>query len=104
MWFAVMAYHFAAHVAVGTESLAETVGSFLSKLQKDSSTKPFGHASLDFRARLKAAGVRGLGAEEALMDQALSTHVNSHNPRAWHFVKRYRVAVGTTSDASCHLS
>ena len=85
LWNIVVAQQFTTHVSVTTESLAETVGSYLQAIQSKTYHKQFAHAPLAYRAMLRAVGVRGLGGEEHLMDAALSRHFQSTDPAHWKF-------------------
>ena len=85
LWNIVVGYQFTTHVSVTTESLAETVGSYLQAIQSKTCHKQFAHAPLAYRAMLKAVGVHGLGGEEHLMDAALSRHFQSRDPARWKF-------------------
>ena len=66
VWHVVVAYQYATHVSLTTESLAETVGSFLQAFQTKSVHKPYGHAPLAHRAALRAIGLRGASSAAAV--------------------------------------
>ena len=61
LWNIVLAYQFGVHNSVATESLAETVGSFLHNLEQKTHHHSLSDANLSLRTSLKAAGLRGLG-------------------------------------------
>ena len=88
LWNVVLAYQFVVHISVTSESLAETVGSFLHNLEQKAFRQPLSDANLALRTSLKAAGMRGLGGEDAIMDAALCRHFDSRDPALWHFTHK----------------
>ena len=82
VWHVVLAWQYAVHVAVSTESLAETVGSFLGNI--DGSNANLSVRSIAWGAQLKAAGIRGTGGEEGFLSMALNNHFAAQSPEGWH--------------------
>ena len=84
----VFAWHLYQHASISSESLAESVGSFLkyfhiSNVHGNLSTKQIAWAT-----QLRAANVRGSGEEHGLMAMALNVHFDSEGPSGWHFVAK----------------
>ncbi len=85
VWHLVVAWYLYTHVATSSESLAESVGSFLRALTNRNSSGRLHRKRMVWGAQLKAAGLRGLGGEEGVLAMALNTHFKSQGPEGWRF-------------------
>ena len=74
------------HVAVASESLAETVGSFLSYLQGAMPNQSVRRVA--WKAQVRALGIRGEGGEEGFLAMALNNHFRCDGPAGWHVCTR----------------
>lgn len=73
-------------MAISTESLAETVGSFLTRIDRSQANLSVQHVA--WGAQLKAVGVRGTGGEEGFLSMALNNHFACQSPEGWHLFPR----------------
>jgi hypothetical protein len=85
IWHIVAAWHFAVHASTSSESLAESVGSFLEVSRRHNLNGLLATKRVVWSSQLRAAGLRGFGGEEALLSLALNFHFQSHGPEGWHF-------------------
>lgn len=93
VWNVVVAYQFSAQACLTTESLAETIGSFMSQVKQKTAHKPVSSHILAWRVQLKAARLTGCGGEEAFLRAALAHHFGSKDPDTWKF-RKTQSAVG----------
>ena len=82
IWHINICWQYTVHAAVSTESLAETVGSFLTTIDRSQANLSIPHIA--WGAQLKALGVRGTGGEEGFHSMALNTHFSCKGPEGWH--------------------
>ena len=96
IWHIVVAWHYFTHVSTSSESLAESVGSILQYFRRYNINGCLGTKRIVWAAQLKAAGLRGMGGEEAILSMALNHHFKSAGPEGWHFVaaRTQRSAIG----------
>ena len=81
---------FFVHTAVASESLAESVASFLQVARRHNSNGKLAMRHLVWSSQLRAVGCRGFGGEEGLMAQALNIHFQCEGPEGWHFTTTTR--------------
>ena len=82
VWHIVLWWRFTVHAAVSTESLAETVGSFLAQINRSQANLSVRRIAL--AAQWKALGIRGAGGEEGFLSMALNNHFVCQSPEGWH--------------------
>ena len=82
VWHIVLCWQFTVHAAVSTESLAETVGSFLAHMNKSQANLSVRRTA--WAAQLKALGIRGASGEEGFLSMALNNHFVCQSPEGWH--------------------
>ena len=89
IWFAVRVFHRVTHMSVTTEALAEHAGSILRYMEhKSKSQAQIG--KFIWAARLRMAGLQGLGGEDAILAAALNVHFGCSDPQGWHFERAHR--------------
>ena len=98
IWHIVICWQYLVHVAVSTESLAETVGSFLSQIDK--SQPNLSITSIAWGAQLKALGIHGTGGEEGFHSMALNSHFACQGPEGWHVFNQ--AAIGANPKSTSH--
>jgi len=84
-------------VSISTESLAETVGSFLTALANSKINQSV--RRIAWGAQLKAVGVKGTGSEDGFLAMAMNGHFGCKGPEGWHIVCRTSVDKGKRSKA-----
>lgn len=87
LWHAVRMFHRVVHMSVTTESLAEHAGSVLRRMERKANNCGRVGAFIS-AARLRMAGLQGLGHEEAFLATALNYHFECAGPEGWHFDRR----------------
>ena len=97
VWHIVFAWHFCVHASTSSESLAESVGSFLSSLRRQNVSHSLGTKRIAWGAQLKSAGLKGTGGEDGIMAMALNVHFDTQGPEGWHFVSKSSADGGKTS-------
>ncbi len=88
IWHIVMGWHVYVHVAMSSESLAESVGSMLGATRRHNITGNMAMKHLVWSSQLKAIGLEGFGGEEGIMAYALNTHFQCDSPEGWHFLAK----------------
>ncbi len=86
VWHIVVGWHYYMHVSVSTESLAETVGSFLVALEHSRINQSV--RRLAWGTQLKALGIKGTGSEDGFLSMALNQHFGCQSPEGWHIRTR----------------
>ena len=74
LWHVIRVYHRSVHMAVTSETLAEHAGSVLRFLERKTHGSIGSVGFLVWSARLRMAGLRGLGGEDAILAAALNIH------------------------------
>ena len=91
IWNIVVAFHRCVHIGRPSESLAETVGSILNRMEAQwSGSHPMGTHFIVNAAMARIAGLRGVGGEEGVLTTALNMHFRCNGPEGWHFLQRGR--------------
>jgi len=85
VWHILFSWHFYVHVSTASESLAESVGSFLQVFRRQNVSSSLGTKRTVWATQLRAMGFRGLGGEDGMLSMALSFHFDSTDPSGWHF-------------------
>ena len=86
VWNIVVGWHYYVHVAISTESLAETVGSFLTALEQSQINQTA--RRITWGAHLKSLGVKGTGSEDGFLAAAMNVHFGCSGPDGWHIRTR----------------
>jgi hypothetical protein len=102
IWHIVAAWHFAVHASTSSESLAESVGSFLEVSRRHNLNGKLATKRVVWSSQLRAAGLRGFGGEEAILSLALNVHFQSHGPEGWHFHTSRAIEYERTRAAFLH--
>jgi hypothetical protein len=89
IWFAVRVFHRVTHMSVTTEALAEHAGSILRYMERKSQSQ-VQIGKFIWAARLRMAGLQGLGGEDAVLAAALNVHFGCSDPQGWHFERAHR--------------
>ena len=97
VWNIVVCWHYFVHVSISTESLAETVGSFLTALANSKPNQTV--RRIAWGAQLKAVGVKGTGSEDGFLAMAMNGHFGCKGPEGWHIVCGTSVDKGKRSKA-----
>ena len=95
VWNIVVGWHYFVHASISTESLAETVGSFLTALANSKINQSV--RRIAWGAQLKAVGVKGTGSEDGFLAMAMNEHFGCKGPEGWHIRAR-----GTSVDKGSH--
>jgi len=85
IWHIVVGWQLYVHTAVSSESLAESVGSFLAVTRRHNITGNMAMKNLVWSSQLRAVGCKGFGGEQGLMAHALNIHFQCKGPEGWHF-------------------
>ena len=85
IWHIVVGWHLYVHIVVSSESLAESVGSFLAVTRRHNITGNMAMKHIVWSSQLRAVGCKGFGGEQGLMAHALNIHFQCTGPEGWHF-------------------
>jgi hypothetical protein len=100
IWHVIVAWHFYVHAATSSESLAESVGSFLNLFRHRNTNGGLHTKRIAWGAHLRSAGLRGLGGEDGILAMALNMHFRCRSPDGWHFqTKTVKPAAGGAKGA-----
>ena len=97
VWHAVFAWHFYMHASTSSESLAETVGSFLQSIRCHNVSRNTSTKRIVWASQLKAAGLKGIGGEDGIMAMALNVHFDCNGPEGWHFTYKQHAPIRKTN-------
>ena len=86
LWHVALAFHLYVHASTSSESLAESIASFLQTLKRRNLNEKLSTKSLVWAAQLKSLGLKGMGDEEGILSMALNEHFSCKDPSGWHFV------------------
>jgi hypothetical protein len=108
IWHIVVGWQLYVHTAVSSESLAESVGSFLAVTRRHNITGNMAMNNLVWSSQLRAVGCKGLGGEQGLMAHALNIHFQCKGPEGWHFstkrMQKKRLSQNCRTSFVCCLS
>ena len=88
IWHIVVGWQFYVHTAVSSDSLAESVASFLAVTRRHNINGNLAMQSLVWSSLLRAVGCTGFGGEEGVMAHALNIHFQCQGPDGWHFIAK----------------
>ena len=85
VWHFTVAYQLFTHASVTSQSLAESVGSFLQILNRRDVNDRRPTKTLVWATQLKSIGLKGMGNEDGILSMALNLHFDTTGPEGWHF-------------------